>query len=337
MSSALPSAFTLLSHALLTNSVICTCSLPGNCSPHKSQRRHHGSDVSEPLHPAVPHDPPMGSHALLTLADSARARRTAAPLDDGRQGSAVADTFEHTMSAHDAVVPSSHEPQSHVESSRGRRTPAPVDDGRHGDRSARQGASLSSRARSSRSRSPAKRSRSPDKAPPIPRSITAESLAERRHYPRPSAINTGAPRQHGSVSKKTVIVESKSGHRSHQAAIVGAPPSTPPLRSPLRRMPRIPSPSMSDSGEDEGSSYYSEEEFGQAHPSYISPLRVRKGVDSDNNVVLRSYSVWGKSSSPEHSPERVVYSPTTRTGSPHRSVFLRLWMQSSKPPSSLLL
>lgn len=292
-------------------------SLPGNCSPTRSQRHQHSSDGPESLRSTLPHELAMGSHSFLTLAESARTRHD-------RDGSAAADAFELSTSPQDAIM-SSHEPRSHVESSRGRRTPAPA--------SAGQGASHPVRARSSRSRSPAKRSRSPDKAPPIPRSITADSLAERRHYPRPSAINTDTARQHGSVSKKTVVVESQTGHRSHQAAIVAALPSTPPLRSPLRRMPRIASPTMTDSGEDDGSSYYSEDEFGQAHPSYISPLRVRRGVDSENNAVLRSYSVWGKSASPEHSPERMVYSPTTRTGSPHRSVLPRIQLRSSTPPS----
>lgn len=300
------------------------CSLPPNCSPHKSQRRQYVPDVSgtppSPAH-AGPNDRAMSPRPFLTLADSARARRAASPPDHGRHGSGDAhDAVELFASAHDAIM-SSHEPHSHLESSRGRRTPAPVHHDHHGHPSARQGASSSSRARSSRSRSPAKRCRSPDKASPIPRSTTAESLAERRHGPRPSAINTDAPRHQAPVSKKTVIFESNPAHRSHQAAIVAAPPSTPPLRSPLRRMPRIPSPPISESGEDESSSYYSEEDFGQAHPSYISPLRVRKDVvERDNNGVLRSYSVWGKSSSPQYSPERMVYSPTTHAVSPPRSV-----------------
>lgn len=202
----------------------------------------------------------------------------------------------------------SYERRNDVEPTRGRRTPASNEEARHGDRdrSARQNNALSSRARSSRSRSPLKHSRSPDKAPPVPRSTTADAnLAERRHNPRPAVIDIGTARQYGSVSKKAVVVESPSQNQSQHASIL--PPNTPP--TPLRRVRRMMSPSMSAYGDDEGSSYYSEEESSQAHPSYVSPLRVHKGVDSDHNLVLRSYSAWGKTPSPELLPDRYPSSP----------------------------
>lgn len=195
---------------------------------------------------------------------------------------------------------------------------------RHGDRDrfTRQDHAFLSRARPSRSRSPFKRSRSPDKAPPIPRSMTADSdLAERRRNLRPAVIDVNSVQQYGSVSKKAMMVESPSQHQSQQDTIL--PPNTPP--TPLRRVPRMASPSMSEFDEDAGSSYYSEEEFGQAHPSYVSPLRVRKGVDSDNNIVLRSRSAWGKSPSPERQGDHYPHST-------QRSVFFLLPCSHPYPP-----
>ncbi|CAN8103820.1 unnamed protein product [Discula destructiva] len=286
--------------------------LPGNCSP---QRRQHGSDASETLHSTIPRDYTMGSHGFSHLAESARTRYAAAPVYEGHHGSEPTDPVQPSRQAYDTMM-SFDEPRHQVEASRGRRTADAAADGRRGDRFARDGVSSPSRARSSRSSSPNKRSRSPNKAPPLPCSATAESIAERRRDPRPSNINIDTARHFGSVSKKTVVVESRSGHQSHQAATIA--PNTPSLNLPLCHRRRMSSPTTSDSVEDEGSSYYSEDEFGQAHPSYISPLRVRKDIDSENNVILQSHSVWAKSASPAHSPGRMVYSPMPRSGSPRR-------------------
>lgn len=212
-----------------------------------------------------------------------------------------------TMGSQDSR--SKYESKRSYDSSRSRRTAA--SDGRQSDRSGQHDQtqsqtpndSFASRARSSRSRSrsPTKRSRSPDKAPPIPHSSTAGStLSDRRHQTRPRFIDVDSARQYGSVSKKTVVVDAQHQHqhqhRPHHAAVVA--PATPPLR----RMPRIMSPTMSESGDDDSSSYYSEEEFGQAHPTYISPLRVRKASDN-NTSPLRSYNNWGRSPSPQQMPQ----------------------------------
>lgn len=197
---------------------------------------------------------------------------------------------DDTMGSHETRSRGRYE----YESSRSRRTPGP--ESRHGDRTARDERvpddSFSSRSRAPRSRSPTKRSRSPDKVPAMPQSLTGELLTGRRHNPRPAVVDVEAARQLGSVSKKTVIIEESPRHRSQQAAVL--PPATPPLR----RVPKMLSPTASEPGEDESSSYYSEDEFGQAHPSYVSPLRVRKGGSGDSNG-LQSYHTWGKSPSPD--------------------------------------
>lgn len=69
------------------------------------------------------------------------------------------------------------------------------------------------------------------------------------------------------------------------------------------------SPSKQDDSGSVTSSYYSEDEFAQARPSYVSPLRVRKGLDSDTSI-LQSYTM--RDNSP--SPERIQYksSPVRR-------------------------
>lgn len=203
------------------------------------------------------------------------------------------ETIQIGMAPHDATR-GSIEYRDKSESTRLRQTPG--GDGFRGGRSARYdrnpGDSFSTRAHSSRSRSPTKRSRSPDKIPAMPHSSTGESnLANRRNNPCPDEINVESARQYKSISKKAVVVEAQTQHQSQQAAMV--PPATPPLR----RMPKILSPSASDFGEDDNSSYYSEDEFGQAHPSYISPLRVRKTADGDNGMP-KHYNAWGRSPSP---------------------------------------
>lgn len=156
--------------------------------------------------------------------------------------------------------------------------------------------SFDSRARSSRSRSPTKRSRSREKAPSLPRSSTVDSTqSDRRNKIRPGAIDVDSARQCSPISKKAVVMEEQSRYiRQPQHASIMYP-ATPPLR----RVPKIASPVVSESGEeDDSSSYYSEDEFGQAHPTYVSPLRVRKPADSDTDP-LRSYRDWDRCSSPE--------------------------------------
>lgn len=280
--------------------------MPGNCSPQKPQRHHELSDTSDKFHTAITCEHTNTSEGFCSLAESARARHAAAPVRERRHGPDTTEKVVFTRSARDDTL-TSHARRNEVEATRGRRTPAPLDEvplhcGR--DRSNRHDDALPSRTRSSRSRSPFKRSRSPDKAPHLPRSMTADSdLPERRRNPRPAIIDVDTARQCGSVSKKAIVVESVSQNQSH----VTLGPNTPP--TPLRRVPRTISPSTIESEEDKGSSYYSEEEFGQAHPSYVSPLCVRKGDDSGNNSVLRSHNAWGKSTSPERPYERYPRSP----------------------------
>ncbi|ROW06579.1 hypothetical protein VMCG_04455 [Cytospora schulzeri] len=169
--------------------------------------------------------------------------------------------------------------------------------GRRNERAARYDAaingSFSSKARSSRSRSPGKRSRSPEKAPVFPRSLTGDAnLADRRYNHRPPPINVDSARQYVSVTKKAVVVEEPHKPQS-QYAIVNSP-----VTPPLRRMPKMMSPSREDDNMSVTSSYYSEDELTQAHPSYVSPLRVRKDFDSDTSI-LQCYTMRDKSPSPE--------------------------------------
>lgn len=170
-------------------------------------------------------------------------------------------------------------------------------DGRRNERIARYDAAIneshSSKARFSRSRSPEKRSRSPDKAQALPRSLTGDAnLADRRHNHRPPPINVDSALQYGSVTKKAVVVENPPKPQS-QYAIVNSP-----VTPPLRRMPKMMSPSKEDDSMSVTSSYYSEDELTQAHPSYVSPLRVRKDFDSDTSI-LQSYTMRDQSPSPE--------------------------------------
>ncbi|KUI73631.1 hypothetical protein VM1G_09234 [Cytospora mali] len=188
-------------------------------------------------------------------------------------------------------------------------------DGRGSDRAARYDAaangSFSSKARSSRSHSPEKRSRSPEKVPALPRSLTSDAnLADRRHNPRLAPINVESARQYGSVTKKAVMIEVPP-HPQSQHAIVNSP-----VTPPLRRMPKMMSPSREDDSVSITSSYYSEDEFTRAHSSYISPLRVRKDFDSDTSI-LQTYTIRNRSPS----PDRIKYnSSPVRRSQRHRGI-----------------
>lgn len=220
-------------------------SLPGHHSPQRSQRRHHGSDVTE--------------------------------------------TIQIGITPADTTATTSQDARGRYESSRSRYARS----ARSVQREYNADGSMESRGRSSRSRSPNKRCVSPDKVPPVPRSLTVGStLSDRRHKTRPGAIDVDSARQYGSASAITVVVEEQS-RQQHQPKHAATQPATPPLR----RTPKFVSPEATEYGEDDSSSYYSEDDFGQAHPSYVSPLRVRKPVDS-NTSPLASYRNWGRSPSP---------------------------------------
>lgn len=261
-----------------------------------------------------------GSEGFRYLAESARARHAANPVDESRHGPDAVDTIRFSRSAHDHTV-GTHERCNEADSMRRRRIPAPTDQGfHHGDhdRPAGQDDAFSSRARASRSRSPMKRSRSPARPQPIPCYMASDfNLTERRHNHRPAAIDIDDVRQYGSVSRKAITVESPSQCQSQRFDI--CPPNTPP--TPLRRVPKTLGLPMSDSGQDECSSYYSEEEFGQARPSYVSPLRVHKNGDINNTAVLLFRSLSGNSPSSERSPNCYSHSP-------QRLVFHLLSLQS---------
>lgn len=286
--------------------------MSGNYSPQKTQRHRNLAGISDASHPANTRNHINGSQSFYSLAESARARHAVAPTRQRRHGPDTPDEALFSRPTRDNFM-ASREHDKEIESTRGRHPQAPMDEvHRHGGRNrhAREDNNFPSRMHSSRSRSPFKRDRSPDKSHPIPRSLTADSeLAEHRRNPRPAIIDVETARQYGSVSNKTVVVESVSQYQPQHGTVLR--PNTPP--TPLRRVPRMMNCSMSESDEGESSSYYSEEEFGQAHPSYVSPLRVRKDVDRDDNnkndVVLRSHSTWGKSASPEHATESYARSP----------------------------
>lgn len=143
--------------------------------------------------------------------------------------------------------------------------------------------SFSSRTRPSRSRSPGKRSESPVKAPTMARAMVDDdpNLAGRRQRSRPPPIDVESARQYGFVSKKAVVVEGHPHTQSLHAVV------NPPVTPPLRRMPKLTSPRREADAISLASSYYSEDEEGQARPSYISPLRVRKDLDGDRSVLRR--------------------------------------------------
>lgn len=236
------------------------------------------------------------------------------------RGSDATETIQIGLAASCDNTVDSNEYRDKYESSRSRRVQGRDVEGEgcHGGRSTvRQdrvlGDSFSSRAQSSRSRSPAKRSHSPDKIRgAIPRSSTADSsLATRRNLnnSHPFEIDVNSARQHNSVSKKAVKVQIQPQHQSQQATVVC--PAT-----PLRRHPTTQERHRNELDEDDTSSYYSEDEYGQAHPSYISPLRCRKVVKSSNGAP-RSHNARGRSSS----PDRRAYNASPETHSPqHRAL-----------------
>lgn len=82
-------------------------------------------------------------------------------------------------------------------------------------------------------------------------------------------------------------------HQPRQADVVS--PKTPPLE---RRPTKHERHQSDDLDEEETFSYYSEDDCGQAHPSYISPLRVRRGGNNDNSAP-RYYGTTGRSPSPD--------------------------------------
>lgn len=129
----------------------------------------------------------------------------------------------------------------------------------------------------SRSGSPAKRARSPDRIPPVPQLPAGASinLADRRNNQRPTMIDIDTARQYDSVSKRAVVIQSQV--RSQQQPRRLASPA------PLRRHPNNTGDMAAYSEDEDTAEYYSEEEFGQqAHPSYISPLRIQKPMQSYN-------------------------------------------------------
>lgn len=174
--------------------------------------------------------------------------------------------------------------------------------------------SFSSRTRPSRSRSPGKRSESPVKAPTMTRATVDNdpSLADRRQKSRPPPIDVESARQYGFVSKKAVVVEGHPHTQSLHAVV------NPPVTPPLRRMPKLTSPRREADSISLASSYYSEDEVGQARPSYISPLRVRNDLDGDRSV-LRRHDPHNRSPCPDRtkydlSPVRRGLQKTATTG-----------------------
>lgn len=190
------------------------------------------------------------------------------------------------------------------------RTRTPGSDSHRSRRGARQddmaNDSFSSRTHASRSRSPGKRAESPGKAPAIPRSL----VTDRRGKMRPPPIDVESARQYGFVSKKAVVVDGPSHPRS-QYAVVNFP-----VTPTLRRMPKLTSPRREADSVSVTSSYYSEDDLGQARPSYISPLRVRKDFDSDHSV-LRPHNTRNRSPS----PDKIKYDSSPARRSPlHRGL-----------------
>lgn len=133
------------------------------------------------------------------------------------------------------------------------------------------------------------------KAHPVPQSSTFSStLSDRRNKTRPGAIDVVSARQYASVSKRVVLTDGQTQGMYHPKESSLPRPATPPLRS----APNQAQSPVSESTDGDHSSYYSEDEFGQARPSYISPLRVRKAVDS-NTSPLRYYCGRERASSPD--------------------------------------
>lgn len=224
-------------------------SLPGNLSPQKPRRRARISDATETIQigMATSYDNTMDSNEYTDLREEQPRFRRIKSRDTTREEAR-------------------HQGRSAL---RHDRLPAEP---------------FASRAKSSRSRSPAKRSRSPEKVPPIPRSSTADlNLAARRNHQgvSPLDLDAHAVRQYASSFKKAVQIQIPPRHQSHRATVVS--PSTPPRRH--RAAPREDYQVREDSI-DESSSYYSEDDYDQAPSSYISPLRIRKTSNDDNNALL---------------------------------------------------
>lgn len=172
--------------------------------------------------------------------------------------------------------------------------------------------SFSSRSRPSRSCSPGKRSESPVKAPSMRRAMVDGDLilADRRQKSRPPPIDVQSAHQYGLVSKKTVVVEGHPHTQSLHAVV------NPPVTPPLRRMPNLTSPRRQVDSASPASSYYSEDEVGQARPSYISPLRVRKDLGGDCSFARR-HDTRNRSPCPDRTKYEI--SPVRRS-SPRRGL-----------------
>ncbi|KAI3398174.1 hypothetical protein diail_9796 [Diaporthe ilicicola] len=274
-------------HLSLTDSQMdrLASSLPGHESPGKRhRRRQNGSDGTEMIQIGIsPHHNSTGSRGSRDR-DKDRDRhrdrdRDASPMRARTSGSG---------------------------SHRSRRAARQDDVGNE---------SFSPRARPSRSRShsPVKQAESPDKAPAVARSRVDDhnpNLTERRGKPRPPPIDVESARQYGLVSKKAVVVQGPPHPRSHYAVV------NLPVTPPLRRMPKLTSPRREADSVSATSSYYSEDDEGQARPSYISPLRVRKDIDGDRSL-LRSHNARNRSPSPVRT--RFDSSPVRRSSS-HRGL-----------------
>lgn len=238
------------------------------------------------------------------------------------RGSDPTETIQIGLATSPDIAMESNEHRDKYDVARSRRTRVRDADaeGRRGGRSAARddrapADSFPLRAQSSRSRSPTKRSRSPDKFHGIPRSSTADStLATRRNHNtnRPFETDVTSARQYNSVPKKAVQIQTQPQHKPHQAAVVS------PMTPPLRRLPTTQERHRSDLDEVETSSYYSEDEYGQAHPSYISPLRFRKVAKTENSA-LASHD--GRGISP--SPDRRAQNASPEARSPQRRALRR--------------
>lgn len=137
----------------------------------------------------------------------------------------------------------------------------------------------------SRSRSPGKRSGTPGRAPAPASDLVDDGpypyMADRMENLRPPPIDVETARQYGPLSNKAVLVQGRPHTQSLRAVV------NPPVTPPLRRMPKLTSPRREANSVSPTSSYYSEDELGQARPSYISPLRVRKDLDADLSIPRR--------------------------------------------------
>ncbi|PSR79140.1 hypothetical protein BD289DRAFT_485692 [Coniella lustricola] len=152
------------------------------------------------------------------------------------------------------------------------------------------------RARSARSRSPTKRSKSPSKSQPVSRSHTGDLKVSGHHQPsHHDAIDVELARRYKPSAKRVIMVEGSPDQPSQETTLVR--PKTPPPRFALTTAsPPLAEPEYDD---DDSLSYYSEDDFGQARPSYISPLRVRKQDKTDDSMLRSAFNAWSKPQSPE--------------------------------------